>query len=235
MTWAERSAAQAVFSFDRAREVHAGQVSVLFEDQTAFPDLVSEIVTEEPSGDETSLVCGFPSPLVTETIFPDDGDPFEASAFYNQHFHARIGDFWKETSGDTVSGTRARAIVSWGGPVAATPDFSYGYPAYSRRGDNGKLEYMPAITVSLGTARWQIRVYPDADGLEQSYGAFTYKFLGNTYTCPIYASNTIADTDPSFSNTLSVNAILEAIEYWPYEVNDGGGPIYDPDTGERLR
>jgi hypothetical protein len=28
---------------------------------------------------------------------------------------------------------------------------------------------------------------------------------------------------------------LKAIEYWPYDPNDGLGPIYDSTTGEQLR
>ena len=33
----------------------------------------------------------------------------------------------------------------------------------------------------------------------------------------------------------SINLTMTAIEFFPYDPNDGGGPIYDKDTGEQLR
>jgi len=31
------------------------------------------------------------------------------------------------------------------------------------------------------------------------------------------------------------NLLIEPIEFWEYDPSDGGGPIYDKDTGKQLR
>jgi hypothetical protein len=93
---------------------------------------------------------------------------------------------------------------------------------------------MPTIHVFMDTVRWQIRAFPDLAEEEEAYGTLTYKFLDKTYECPIYAKNRDAN-DPEFTNTLSIDATLEAIEYWPYDPGDGGGPIYSAKFGDKLR
>jgi hypothetical protein len=40
---------------------------------------------------------------------------------------------------------------------------------------------------------------------------------------------------PDGYNANLTNVVVEPIEYWPYDPNDGGGPIYDSTTGEKLR
>jgi hypothetical protein len=40
---------------------------------------------------------------------------------------------------------------------------------------------------------------------------------------------------PSPTLPLSGSLSIEAIEYWPYDPGDGGGPIYDSATGRQLR
>lgn len=39
----------------------------------------------------------------------------------------------------------------------------------------------------------------------------------------------------SLANVSSCACTLSASEYWPYDPNDGGGPIYDSVTGKQLR
>jgi hypothetical protein len=235
MSWAETDASVATYSFNEEREVQAGQISLLSKNLgTTSIDYVSD----EPTGDERSLVCGFPRPSYTETVYPDVGEPFEATAFYNQHFHARIGDTWTATGGESqgTAGTIGRAIVWWGGGLEELPGLTaLPYPpAYARKNQQDKWEYMPTTHVFMDTVRWQIRAFPDLAGEEEAYGTLTYKFLDKTYNCPIYAKNRSAN-DHDFTNTLSINATLEAMEYWPYDPGDGGGPIYAAKFGDKLR
>jgi hypothetical protein len=48
-------------------------------------------------------------------------------------------------------------------------------------------------------------------------------------------SDPFNDTTPTFLEITSSDFTLEAVEYWPYDPNDGLGPIYDSSTGEQLR
>jgi len=48
-------------------------------------------------------------------------------------------------------------------------------------------------------------------------------------------SDPFNDTTPTFLEITSSDFTLEAVEYWPYDPNDGGGPIYDSSTGDQLR
>ena len=41
--------------------------------------------------------------------------------------------------------------------------------------------------------------------------------------------------DPNFGINIMDQITLDATEYWPYNPNDGDGPIYDEDTGEQIR
>ena len=81
---------------------------------------------------------------------------------------------------------------------------------------------------SATTIRWKIETYEYA-GNTGTYGTFTYSLLGQNFTTPFYANNTLGSTD------LTISASLVAEEYWTYDPNDGGGPIYSTTTGAQLR
>jgi len=61
-------------------------------------------------------------------------------------------------------------------------------------------------------------------------------FLGKTYN--LLALQNIAEVlDPETGQEtfLEASMNIEAIEYWPYDPEDGGGPIYDTSSGAILR
>jgi hypothetical protein len=92
--------------------------------------------------------------------------------------------------------------------------------------------YSPDIVFRGGTFRWTVINALDVGATNStygSYGAFNLTLLGNTYVCPIFAQNSIGQTD------LSVIVDFSAQEYWPYDPEDGLGPIYDSATGAQLR
>jgi hypothetical protein len=238
MTWAEIDGSVATYSFNEEREVWAGGLSFLNKEENT---IISDIESEEPTTDERSLVCGLPTPEVTELIYFDEGDPVEVTSFSRAHFAASIGEIWTATGGDQQGESLdiGRAYIRWGGELGDIPGLTaLPYPpAYARKNQQDKWEYMPTpvVTFNVGAAgRWDIRVFPDLSGEEEAYGTMTYKFLDKTYDCPIYATNQSAN-DPDFTNTLSIDATLEAMEYWPYDPGDGGGPIYSAKFGEKLR
>lgn len=58
------------------------------------------------------------------------------------------------------------------------------------------------------------------------------KLLGEEFGFAFY-TNLI---DPDGARELGLqNFVAEAVEYWPYDPEDGGGPIYDTVTGAQLR
>lgn len=94
----------------------------------------------------------------------------------------------------------------------------------------GLREYRLKIIFIAETFRWVIRAANFGSSFPVAqYGTFAYNLLGQAFECPLYAYNTRGST------TLSVASSLDAIEYWPYDPNDGLGPIYDSATGVQLR
>ena len=55
--------------------------------------------------------------------------------------------------------------------------------------------------------------------------------LGDIGAPFLYGSTSIVGTPFSISGSITITAT----EYWPYDPNDGGGPIYDSTTGAQLR
>ena len=102
-------------------------------------------------------------------------------------------------------------------------------PAIIRLDTSGNVsEVKTPFRFSASTIRWQIETY-SYEGNTGTYGTFTYSLLGQNFTTPFYANNTLGSTD------LTISASLAAEEYWPYDPNDGGGPIYSTTTGAQLR
>ena len=62
-------------------------------------------------------------------------------------------------------------------------------------------------------------------------GTFTFSILGEDFTKPI---NLIRSTSLSGVN-YSCDASIEAYKYFEYDPDDGGGPIYNENTGDQLR
>ena len=81
------------------------------------------------------------------------------------------------------------------------------------------------------TLRWtNIAAAPFVNPLPFSqHGTFVLEMLDKKFQCPIFAHNSRGE------GSLSISASLKATEYFEYDPNDGGGPIYDKTTGSALR
>jgi hypothetical protein len=83
--------------------------------------------------------------------------------------------------------------------------------------------------------------YKREDG--QSYNGYDASLLGvetititcaeKTFELPVFIYG--GTNNPETSVNYSLQASVEGFEYFPYDPNDGGGPIYDEDTGEQIR
>ena len=66
----------------------------------------------------------------------------------------------------------------------------------------------------------------------EQIGNLTLAAFGKTYILPLYIGPTEPGSPPSGEE---MDVAITAIEYWPYDPNDGGGPIYSTTTGAQLR
>jgi hypothetical protein len=178
---------------------------------------------------ETKLICGPQSFTYPAFDADEDGNLIIVDVEDKHHFTFGYED---DGIGNTFS-YDASYISSSG----AFSNIRRAIPAFYRETSNGR-EYILALnfSASLSAGSGRYFLYGQALGLssEMDAGTFTYEFLGKTYTAPIVARPI---TFGSSRTPLNVSAYftLEAIEYWPYDPEDGGGPIYNKDTGAQLR
>jgi hypothetical protein len=154
---------------------------------------------------ETKLICGV-DPV--DVSFPNEDNPNGPPFVVTYHHHAFL-DARQRVEPD--NGIRIGVIIDGGALY---------------REHNGGLLFAPNIYLSINTTRW-LAVANESYGV--IYGALSINLIGKNFTVPISAMNTRNSTTASF------NATLEAEEYWPYDPQDGGGPIYDSSTGAQLR
>lgn len=189
---------------------------------------LSDITAGAAPDSEQNLVCGMKEFEFSYEVEQDEGPPITLT----------------ETTQDPLSITTnilsLNAVGGIGAPAAGTGTraemfWLLSHPPVTTR--NNGTEMRPNLIFFADTFRWTMRASNWTQGSQLplgSYGEFSYKFLGQTFTTDIYAFNTRSDTE-GFSDVLDVTASLEAIEYWPYDPEDGRGPIYDSATGAQLR
>lgn len=245
--WAEINSGDATFSYSAQRDFTVGQASILTQEQQrddgppvvvgGFTDKENILSAELGKNvGETKLVCGV-DPAVYNVLIPQDyGDPIVEEVVSDHHFKCSIKADLVWATGGTfagTSGTNINADIYW--PWIGRPAVFY-----RTNPGTGLIEMLPTIQFEASTVRWTaIRAYPwTVPGnnlpLSGTYGTMSYKLLDETFTAPLYATNNRSHLG-NFSNFLNATVTLEAIEYWPYDPEDGGGPIYDKDTGSQLR
>lgn len=69
-------------------------------------------------------------------------------------------------------------------------------------------------------------------GQFEEVGSITSNFCGLSFSAPIKHDNPFNE---SLYRIASLQSTLTATAYWPYDPEDGGGPIYDSATGQQLR
>jgi len=149
-----------------------------------------------------------------QLICPSADDSFECGVEYSSGPLAPVGGVFRLSCGlADYSGTSANPLAAFDAQAGT---------------------YLSCVRFLAGTNRWDRIAAAPFDGALGQYGFFTLSVLGVDFGSPIYASNT-SSADPNFSNLLSVDVALRAIEYWPYDPGDGEGPIYSTTTGQRLR
>ena len=74
------------------------------------------------------------------------------------------------------------------------------------------------------------RVTTNGDGAQ--VGSITSNFCGLSFSAPI---KRVLPFVESLYVITSFECTLTATKYWEYDPNDGGGPIYDSSTGDKIR
>jgi hypothetical protein len=94
------------------------------------------------------------------------------------------------------------------------------FPTAQQGGDD-LISMKVDLTAQGGTTQWFIG---NGGGVENEIGTCT---LTSAVGSKEFALGS------TFNGTASVE--ISAVEYWPYDPGDGGGPIYDSATGAQLR
>jgi hypothetical protein len=220
--WAEIS--NTFWQYSSSAEFFVGQYRQFT--QTGFPPedgirTLEDYTFGEPPATETKLVCGVDLIEGEVLVEQDFEEPTLEPVTFENHFNCIVNIISLQST-DGGSGTGMLGETNSWGPHAA----------FYRNGSNG-LEFRPGIRFFMRTFRW-VSIYASnwtstVQPPSGPYGTFSYKLLGQTFSTDIYAYNSRGGT------TLNVTADLEALEYWPYDPGDGGGPIYDSATGAQLR
>lgn len=74
--------------------------------------------------------------------------------------------------------------------------------------------------------------FPEADPPNSTV---PLSFLGKTYNMLAYKIEPVIELPDNSTTILEISLAINAIEYWEYDPNDGGGPIYNSATGAQLR
>lgn len=192
---------------------------------------LEDLVSGFAPNNETGLVCGPEESEYEQLIEQDFGPPILVTNTFDQIFDGLIFvQSLRSISGvgSPAAGTRTNANIfwSWNGAPASIKII------------NGEKFMRPHIMFSASTFRWtNIRASSWISNTQPplgTYGTFSYKLLDEVFSTDIYAYNSRSTTS-GFLDILDVNASFEAVEYWPYDPEDGGGPIYDSATGAVLR
>jgi len=214
----------AEFSFFFSEEIEVGQRRYIERDDDE--DLNIGLVGEPPEN-ELKLVCGVDPVEYQVTFFgnEDEGGTQISTVTERLHLGLFLSHFNYSADNDANLKGTMRYRVDY---VFEAP------PAFYRTNDQNEREYSPALSLfcQLPTG-W---VYPERAN-QQSYepaGQFTWTLLGKSFVGDLFAQNTLLD-QPGEASQADVQIQFEAIEYWPYDPNDGLGPIYDSVTGQQLR
>lgn len=120
------------------------------------------------------------------------------------------------------------------GTTSGVPVFSL-YRSFYRKSTNPETLYFKPFSLPNGLFGLGTYVVYGAgafggDGAEIQGGSVTFKINGfDDVVIPVYYYL------QSATGSVSYSATIEAAEFFPYDPNDGLGPIYDKDTGARLR
>ena len=118
--------------------------------------------------------------------------------------------------------------------IAATKqevqDNGFGAPfTYTRRISSDLTWSLGQQTPVLIDDSYAIKFYDIFDGVQTMEKTDYLTFRATATPGSYYDNPPVPATDSAGYFTISPS------EYWPYDPNDGGGPIYDSVTGEQLR
>lgn len=159
--------------------------------------------------DEKGLVCGYAATANTRGLITqtmsNNSDPLENGQYSFAVFE--IFNFYQK------------------GPFILKKDNLF-YPTISVAWETNEISIAPNQgDYSMGSTSIQ------RNG-DVQFGEQEIVLLEDTYSIPLYFSETVDEVDGSeffYAGGISVH------EYWEYDPKDGGGPIYDKQTGKQIR
>jgi len=176
--------------------------------------------------------------VALQEVDPDGRNDFEGNTIENEKdlICALNNHMWAFASTSGIIDAEAAVKMGWDPSVGIVFNESLGLGSKWDGYEVNEGEYKWGdISVSLLDQTYNLPMIGTAAG-PVPCGAFGTGRLEFGDACFFENGEPIELELGSF--TLRVNSVsgtLTATEYWPYDPNDGGGPIYNTTTGERIR
>ena len=206
---------------------HLGLFPWCFDPATAFfsrEDLLQYAVpmwwrVKEWTLDATADILGNSDPPQTET--------------YSDSFVFKITDIpLRFLSTSTFQTEKDLVIAGKAGTAYGTLGPEYNWSFFDFLGDvNLEIDLTIGPDFRFGAFAGDTRS-ASSDGEFAQIGSITSNFCGVSFSAPLKYNGPFSE---SLYVITSLNATLTATEYWPYDPNDGKGPIYDSASGAQLR
>jgi hypothetical protein len=185
-------------------------VSVETNAESAFADYVTRI--ENANGNERDLICITSGSGYEEVVryFNWEIDVDLESRFLEENFQETLqrGVFF---------------ATNWDNQVGFAAPF-----AKSDIPEDSNL--WTAMSFGFGGGLADSFTHPENVGGGAVVGEGTFSILGAQRTFPV-----VGQAGGDVVSFTIDNLLIEPIEFWEYDPGDGGGPIYDKDTGKQLR
>lgn len=198
-----------VFNYSASLEVNVGQGTTNAPYKDEFGNQLP-LPYGEAFASEKQLVCG-------ENIIQHDPNSSDTAVNHMFYFIMQSG------------------LVTSGGRTSSTNMILYYDLNFLAQKEGPENKYRMPLRFTYAASQSDGGIYSGdtPPNKETQSDALTVKMLNKEFKCDIFTE--IQTSTAGGSSVQNMAVVLEAIEYWPYDPNDGLGPIYDSTTGAQLR
>jgi len=199
---------------------HLGLLPFCIRPAGTYDDLVSMEVSQDLALSLWWRVKKWNVDSASLTIISDEGSPSEITMPTGQ-MSLELPEDGLASEKNLVCPYTRQFGVGPGGPGPGDVGIRLRIFARAQRGSGDSISMEVDVNAIGGTVQWFLG---DGGAVENEIG---------TCTLTSAAGSKQFALGSDFNGTASVE--ISAVEYWPYDPGDGGGPIYDTATGQQLR